>query len=95
MALLYAMPPAATVGGFFALGLSGASMPGLLLADVGLAAWLLMAATYSRTIRLYRRAPLESLLLPVAGVVYTAMTISSAWRHWRGRGGAWKGRTYD
>jgi len=33
-------------------------------------------------------------LLPVAGVLYTAMTVSSAWRHARGRGGAWKGRTY-
>jgi hypothetical protein len=31
-------------------------------------------------------------LLPAAALVYLAATIDSAWRHWRGRGGEWKGR---
>jgi hypothetical protein len=35
-----------------------------------------------------------ALLLPVAAALHTGMTISSAWRHHRGAGAAWKGRTY-
>ena len=35
--------------------------------------------------------PIE-LLLPLAGLLYAAMTLDSALAHWRGRGGAWKGR---
>ena len=34
------------------------------------------------------------LLLPVAAVLYTGMTVTSAWRYHRGRGAAWKGRAY-
>lgn len=54
----------------------------------------LMAYTYWPTLRLYGRAPWEAALLPAAGALYTAMTFSSAMHHWRGEGGAWKGRTY-
>lgn len=54
----------------------------------------LMAYTYWPTLRLYGRAPWETALLPVAAGFYTAMTISSAFRHWRGEGAQWKGRTY-
>jgi hypothetical protein len=53
-----------------------------------------MAYTYWPTLRLYGRAPWEAALLPAAAALYTAMTISSALRHWRGEGGRWKGRTY-
>ncbi len=45
-------------------------------------------------IRLYRLAPWRALGLPLAALLYGAMTVSSAVAHWRGRGGAWKGRTY-
>ena len=30
--------------------------------------------------------------LPLAAGLYSAMTFDSAWRHWRGVGGQWKGR---
>jgi hypothetical protein len=30
----------------------------------------------------------------VAGFLYTLMTVDSARRHYLGRGGGWKGRTY-
>ena len=30
--------------------------------------------------------------LPGIAAIYTAFTIESAIQHWRGRGGAWKGR---
>ncbi|WDI30903.1 glycosyltransferase [Hyphococcus flavus] len=55
----------------------------------------LMAYTYWPTLRLYGRAPWEAVLLPAAGALYTAMTVSSAMRYWRGEGGQWKGRTYS
>ena len=54
----------------------------------------LMAYTYWPTLRLFGRAPWEAALLPAAAALYTAMTITSAQRHWRGEGGQWKGRTY-
>jgi len=31
-------------------------------------------------------------LLPLVALLYAGMTVDSAWRHWRGRGGVWKGR---
>jgi hypothetical protein len=64
------------------------------LAVIGGTTWSLMAASFVPILRYvgggWRVAP----LLPIAGLLYTGMTVSSAWRHARGRGGAWKGRTY-
>ena len=37
---------------------------------------------------------MEAALLPLAALLYTAMTVDSAWRHWRGRGGMWKARIF-
>lgn len=64
-------------------------------AGAGLAAWLLMAVAAWPTFRLYKRGWWEALALPFAALLYTAMTVDSALRHWRGRGGAWKGRTRE
>ncbi|MGI9006115.1 MAG: hypothetical protein ACR2FU_07925, partial [Streptosporangiaceae bacterium] len=63
------------------------------LAAAGLAAWAVMAASYVPVLRLYRLAAVRALALPAIGVLYTAMTVSSARRHRAGRGGEWKGRT--
>ncbi|NEO48367.1 MAG: glycosyltransferase [Moorea sp. SIO4A3] len=57
--------------------------------------WLLMASAYLPTLRLYQCSPLLAFCLPGIGLLYTLMTIDSAWRHWQGRGGAWKGRVYS
>jgi hopene-associated glycosyltransferase HpnB len=65
-----------------------------LTATLGAVAWMLSGLAYLPTIRLYRLAPWQALGLPLAALLYGAMTISSAVAHWRGRGGAWKGRTY-
>ncbi len=87
LALLYLLPP------FLVLGapLHGAPLAAL----AGALAWLLMAVTFVPTLRLYRRSPLWGLALPAAGVLYLGMTLDSAWRHWRGRGAGWKGRTHS
>jgi hopene-associated glycosyltransferase HpnB len=61
-------------------------------ATAGLAAWALMAWTFQPTLRDYGRSPWLALALPVAGGLYLAMTLDSAWRHQRGRGAEWKGR---
>ncbi len=80
MALTYVAPP------FLTLFASGA--PRLL----GALAWLAMAAAFMPMLRLYRRSPLWGLALPLIAAFYTAFTLDSAIQHWRGRGGAWKGR---
>jgi hopene-associated glycosyltransferase HpnB len=82
MALLYLAPPLAVMSGD----------PAAMLA--GLAAWALMVFAYAPTLRLYRLGAWHGVLLPLAGLFYTAMTLTSAWESWRGRGAGWKGRTY-
>ncbi len=86
MTLIYIVPPVATI--------AGALTGNWLIAVVGLFTWLLMAIAYFPTINLYKRSFLWSFCLPVIAFLYTLMTLDSAWRHWRGRGGAWKGRVY-
>jgi len=59
---------------------------------LALAAWGLMALSFRSTLALYGKGPQMAPLLPLAGLLYTLMTIDSAYRHARGRGAAWKGR---
>jgi len=61
----------------------------------GLATYILMCVAYIPTLRLYDRPLYTAVFMPLAGMLYTAMTISSAVRHWRGVGGGWKGRVYQ
>ncbi|MEU5832769.1 glycosyltransferase [Streptomyces diacarni] len=61
---------------------------------VGGAAWLLMTLTYLPMLRYYGQPLWLALLLPVTAALYLAMTVDSAVQHYRGRGAAWKGRTY-
>jgi hopene-associated glycosyltransferase HpnB len=91
LAALYLVPPAATVAGL-ALLASGAGAAAAWCAGAGLAGWALMALTYLPVLRLYGLSPLRALGLPVTAALYAAMTVSSAWRHYAGRGGEWKGR---
>ncbi|MDJ0846135.1 glycosyltransferase [Crocosphaera sp.] len=56
--------------------------------------WLLMTISYLPTLKLYQCSPLWGFTLPLIGLLYGLMTIDSAWRHWRGKGGGWKGRVY-
>jgi len=87
MLLAYVAPPA--------IALAFPWHESALASGLALVAWMLMAAVYVPTLRLYGRAPAAALLLPVAGLFYTLMTIHSALRHWAGGGGRWKSRTHD
>lgn len=87
MAFLYLVPPVALAWGAVA---ENASM---LAAGGG--GFALMLVAYRPTWSIYgRRLGPAFFALPVTALLYTLSTIASALRHWRGRGGAWKGRTY-
>jgi hopene-associated glycosyltransferase HpnB len=55
-------------------------------------AWAAMSIAFRPWLRLYRQSTLLAPTLPLAAALYCAMTVHSAVQHWRGRGGAWKGR---
>ncbi|MGW2962540.1 glycosyltransferase [Streptomyces sp. NPDC001220] len=86
LALVYLVPPAAV--------LAGAVTGDATAALVGAGAWLVMTATYVPMLRYYRQPPWLAPLLPFTAFLYLLMTVDSAVQHYRGRGAAWKGRTY-
>ncbi|MFG2295790.1 glycosyltransferase [Streptomyces sp. NPDC048603] len=86
LTLVYLVPPAALL-----LGLAAGSP---LARSAGGLAWLLMTATYVPMLRYYRLTPALAPALPFTAFLYLLMTVDSAGRHYRGRGAAWKGRTY-
>lgn len=61
---------------------------------VGLAVWAAMALSFVPTLRFYRLSPLWGIALPGIAMLYAAYTFESAWKHWRRRGGQWKGRVH-
>jgi hopene-associated glycosyltransferase HpnB len=87
MALLYLAPPLTV--------LTWPVHQGALTLSLALSAWLLMSGLFIPTLNVYQRSPWVSLALPFAGVMYGLMTLASALRYWRGRGGQWKGRHYQ
>ncbi len=84
MAMTFLVPPVLVLG---------APLHGDLAAlAAGLAGWALMIVSARPTFAVYEQPVWRAALLPVAAALYCAMTLDSAWQHWRGRGGAWKGR---
>jgi len=81
LALVFGAPPALVVVG--AAGRRAA--PALL----GLAAWAVMTAVYAPTVRYFRLSAAWALTLPLAGLLYGAMTIDSALHHAAGRRRVW------
>jgi hopene-associated glycosyltransferase HpnB len=87
LGLVYLVPPAAAVAGL--LGRSpSASLAGL----AGVTGWMAMSVSEAPVLRLYGLNPLRGVALPGVAALYAAMTVDSARRHARGRGGEWKGR---
>ncbi|MDQ0380661.1 glycosyltransferase [Amycolatopsis thermophila] len=85
LAVVFLAPPVLTVAG---LGQPWVLVPAL-------AAWVLMTVTFVPMLRYYGQPWPAALLLPVTATLYLLMTVDSAVRHWRGRGAAWKGRSYS
>ncbi|GHF00345.1 glycosyltransferase [Streptomyces griseoluteus] len=86
LALVYLVPPLAVVAGAVAESASACTL--------GAVAWAVMAATYVPMLRYYRQPLWLAPLLPFTAFLYLLMTLDSALQHYRGRGAAWKGRTY-
>lgn len=84
MTLTYLLPPLLVLFG-------GWHLPVLL----GVAAWLMMAASFVPVLRFYGLNPLRSLSLPLIAIFYMSATVHSAFTYWTGRGGGWKGRVQD
>ena len=87
MIVLYLMPVVSLVCGLLA-GDSAIALPAAFTLS-------LMTICFLPTIQLYRLPLTWALTLPVAGLLYGLMTWTSGYRHWRGRGAGWKGRTYS
>ena len=87
LALTYGVPPLVGVAGA-AAGAWTAAVPALI-------AWAALTLSYLPVLRLYRLGAWRAPLLPGVMALYGAMTVDSARRHRRGRGGAWKGRTVE
>ena len=81
---------------FFVLPLIGVVAPtpppNRLLA---LAALLLITASYLPVNRYYQLHPVWALTLPIAGILYMLMTLTSAYRYARGQRSMWKKRQYS
>ncbi|MET7361241.1 glycosyltransferase [Streptomyces sp. NPDC005562] len=86
LALVYLAPPVTLFTGL-AMGNTAAAVAGGL-------AWLVMTVTYLPMLRYYRQPLWLALSLPATAFLYLLMTVDSAVQHYRGRGAAWKGRTY-
>ncbi|MFE6940577.1 glycosyltransferase [Streptomyces chartreusis] len=86
LALVYLVPPVALVA-----GLAGGDT---VTAACGGLAWLVMTGTYVPMLRYYGQPLWLAPLLPFTAFLYLLMTVDSAVQHYRGRGAAWKGRTY-
>jgi hopene-associated glycosyltransferase HpnB len=71
-----------------------ATGPGLSARLCGGGAIVVMTAVYWPTVRFYRLPIVWALTLPLAGLLFVAMTVESALNYWRGVRAEWKGRTY-
>jgi hopene-associated glycosyltransferase HpnB len=81
MMLTYLAPPLLTIFGLY---------PANTLAA---AAWALMIIAFLPILRFYRVSLLWAVALPLIAAVYLGFTLDSAYQHWRGKGGTWKGRS--
>jgi hopene-associated glycosyltransferase HpnB len=82
MALTYVAPPV------LALAASG------LARIIGISVWVVMALAFQPILRFYRLSSLWGVLLPAISSIYMVFTLQSAYQHFRGRGGYWKGRMH-
>ena len=86
MSLVYLVPPVSLAWGL----VTGSTTT----AVIGLLAWFVMSLTYLPTVQLYQLSWWRAFGLTAIAFLYELMTIDSAFRHLRGKGGLWKGRTY-
>ncbi len=74
------------LAGMFTLNLSSVLLSAMAL--------IFMALSYIPTLKYYGLNPVRALSLPLSGVLFLAMTWSSAFRYWSGERSVWHGRAY-
>jgi hopene-associated glycosyltransferase HpnB len=62
---------------------------------VSLVIVIMMMTTYSSSLRFYGMSTFWALTMPLIGVLFLAMTWSSAYRYWNGQRAQWRGRSYS
>ena len=88
------------IGTVLAIAVTCLSPPLLVLSTTGApqwlaaAAWGLMAFALQPTLRFYGVSRWWGPMMPAIAGMYLAFTLDSAFRHWRGQGGVWKGRVH-
>ncbi len=87
MGLVYLVPPVVSVTTPWH-GQTGAGV-------VAALTWAAMVVAYAPMAWVYGQGAWRGLMLPVAAFLYMLMTLTSALKHWQGRGGQWKGRSYS
>lgn len=79
----------------FVIPVMAVLLPGSDARTAGLAALLLMMASYFPVVRYYRLGWGWLVTLPLAAALYLGMTWTSALRYWRGERSRWKNRIYN
>jgi hopene-associated glycosyltransferase HpnB len=96
--VMFLLPPLSMVGGSLAtlasiLGWSAIARPwAVTLMVEGFGAWLIMAMVYRPAVRFFELPSARCWTLPLAGVLYGAMTVDSAVRHLTGMRVGWRDR---
>jgi hopene-associated glycosyltransferase HpnB len=85
----FAAPPLTLLGGIVAIAFGG-GLVGVTAAGLGLAAWSLSAALYLPAIRFFELPSWRAFTLPLAGLLYGAMTADSARLSLSGRRQPWR-----
>lgn len=65
----------------------------ILLLILGFFGWIIMFLAYIPTLKLYNRPFWEAGLLPISALLYTGMTLMSAYQYMFGKKPTWKGRS--
>jgi hopene-associated glycosyltransferase HpnB len=98
LVLMFLLPPLWLVGGFVwgvmavSGGIATVSSMSAVFVLAGLGAWVLMARVYQPAVRFFGLAENWVWTLPLAGLLYGAMTVDSALRYATGRRIGWRDR---
>jgi hopene-associated glycosyltransferase HpnB len=78
----------------FGLPVAGLLFPSVTAGILSLCAFMAMMLGYIPTLKFYHLSWKWAFLMPLIGLLFLAMTWTSAIRSWQGKGAEWKGRTY-
>jgi len=78
----------------FGLPVAGLLFPSVTAGILSLCALIAMMLGYIPTLKFYNLSWKWAFLMPLIGLLFLAMTWTSAIRFWQGKGAEWKGRSY-